>query len=63
MSAARAIYRGSYEQLAEGWREFDRWMAANGHTPGPDLYEFYVVGPDSTPDAGKWRTELRRLCP
>jgi uncharacterized protein YndB with AHSA1/START domain/effector-binding domain-containing protein len=60
VKVARAIYRGSYEELGDGWREFDCWMAANGHVPGPDLYERYVVGPESTPVAAEWRTELWR---
>jgi uncharacterized protein YndB with AHSA1/START domain/effector-binding domain-containing protein len=57
---AQAIYQGSYEGLADGWREFDGWMTVNGHVPGPDLYECYTVGPESSTDAAQWRTELRR---
>lgn len=57
---ARTIYRGPYEQLANGWQEFAAWMATNGHVPGPDLYECYTVGPESNPDAAAWRTELSR---
>ena len=43
---ARTIYRGSYEQLANGWEEFAAWMAMTGHVPGPDLHECYTVGPE-----------------
>lgn len=60
LRVARTIYRGSYEQLAKGWQDFGAWMAANGHVPGPDLYECYAVGPESTADAAAWRTELSR---
>jgi uncharacterized protein YndB with AHSA1/START domain/effector-binding domain-containing protein len=60
VKVARTTYRGSYERLADGWKEFDRWMVVNGHVPGPDLYEYYTVGPESSPDATLWRTELRR---
>jgi hypothetical protein len=28
--------------------------------PAGDLYECYVVGPESTPDPANWRTELSR---
>ena len=56
----RAVFQGSYEHLPEGWKEFDQWVAAHGHVPGPDLYECYTVGPESNPDAAAWRTELRR---
>jgi uncharacterized protein YndB with AHSA1/START domain/effector-binding domain-containing protein len=57
---ARAVYQGPYERLADGWKEFDRWMAVNGHVAGPDLYECYTVGPESGANAAEWRTELRR---
>jgi hypothetical protein len=35
-------------------------MTQKGHVPGPDLYEAYLVGPESSPDAAAWRTELSR---
>lgn len=57
---ARTVYQGPYEQLADGWKAFDSWMAASGHKPAQDLYECYAVGPESSPDASQWRTELRR---
>ena len=60
VQVARTVYRGSYEQLANGWQEFGAWMARNGHVAGPDLYECYTVGPESNPDAAAWRTELSR---
>ena len=45
---------------ALAWGEFDAWIAANGHTPGPDLWECYVVGPEASPDPANWRTQLNR---
>jgi len=60
VKVARTIYQGPYERLADGWKEFDRWMTANGHVAGPDLYECYTVGPESSAEAASWRTELRR---
>lgn len=60
VKVAKTVYQGPYEQLAEGWRAFDHWMAASGHKPGPDLYECYAVGPESGSDAAAWRTELSR---
>jgi effector-binding domain-containing protein len=57
---ARTVYRGSYEGLGDAWGEFDAWIAASGHTPGPDLWECYVTGPESSPDPTGWRTELNR---
>ena len=55
---ARTIYSGDYERLAEAWGEFKAWIAANGHSAGPDLYECYTVGPESSPNPADWRTQL-----
>jgi effector-binding domain-containing protein len=57
---ARTVYRGDYEGLSKAWGEFNDWIAAHGHRPGPDLWECYVTGPESSPDPGAWRTELTR---
>jgi effector-binding domain-containing protein len=58
LRVARTIYRGSYEGLGGAWGELDAWITANGHTPAPNLWERYVVGPESESDPGKWQTEL-----
>jgi effector-binding domain-containing protein len=58
MRVARTIYLGPYEGLGAAWSEFKGWIAANGHVPGPDLYERYLTGPESTANPGDWRTEL-----
>lgn len=55
---ARAIYQGPYEGLGAAWGEFKDWLDANGHAAGPDLYECYLVGPESNPNPAEWRTEL-----
>lgn len=60
MKVAKTIYRGPYEGLGAAWPEFDAWIAANGHKPGPDLWEVYAAGPESSPDPANWRTELYR---
>jgi effector-binding domain-containing protein len=57
---ARAVYSGPYEGLAAAWGEFCAWIEANGHTPREDLWERYIVGPESSPDPAAWRTELNR---
>jgi effector-binding domain-containing protein len=57
---ARTVFHGAYEGLAAAWGELNAWIAANGHTPGPDLWECYVAGPESGPDPSTWRTELNR---
>lgn len=58
MRAARTIYHGGYEGLGEAWPQLFAWMEANGHQPAPDLWECYLVGPESDPDPANWRTEL-----
>jgi effector-binding domain-containing protein len=57
---ARTVFHGEYEGLGAAWGEFDAWIAAEGHTPGADLWECYVAGPESNPDPATWRTELNR---
>ncbi len=57
---ARTVFHGDYEGLGAAWGEFDAWIAAEGHTPGADLWECYVAGPESNPDPATWRTELNR---
>jgi effector-binding domain-containing protein len=59
-TVARTVYHGGYEALGAAWEKFGAWIAANGHTPGPDLWECYVAGPESNPDPASWRTELNR---
>lgn len=60
MRVARAVYQGSYEGLGPAWGELDAWIADAGHTPGRDLWECYVAGPESSADPTDWRTELVR---
>jgi effector-binding domain-containing protein len=60
MKAARTVYQGPYEGLGDAWGEFLDWIAANGHTATPDLYECYLVGPESSPDPANWRTEFTK---
>jgi len=59
-TVAKTTYRGPYEGLGAAWSEFDRWVAAAGHTSAADLWEFYISGPESGPDPTKWRTDLLR---
>ena len=57
---ARTVYSGPYDGLPSAWGAFDTWMKANGHAQAEDLWELYSVGPQSSPDAANWRTELNR---
>ncbi len=60
MRVARTVYHGAYEGLGAAWGEFDAWIATRGLTTGADLWERYLVGPQSDPDPAAWRTELNR---
>ena len=57
---ARTVYHGGYEGIGAAWGEFGKWIEADGHRPASHLWERYLSGPDSSPDPGKWRTELNR---
>jgi effector-binding domain-containing protein len=57
---ARTTYRGGYEGLRAAWSEFDAWLLAEGQMARPDIWECYVVGPESSPDSSLWCTELSR---
>jgi effector-binding domain-containing protein len=59
-SVARTIYTGGYEGLSDAWAEFDTWLTANGHAPGPNLWESFVAGPETGPNPETWCTELNR---
>jgi effector-binding domain-containing protein len=60
VKVVRTVYHGPYEGLGGAWHEFAGWVEANGYKTAGDLYECYVVGPESTPDPAGWRTELSR---
>ncbi len=60
LKVLRTIYHGPYEGLGSAWHEFGGWMKANGYKTAGDLYECYLVGPESNPDSATWRTELSR---
>lgn len=60
LNVACAVYHGPYEGLGGAWHEFAAWTEANGYKTAGDLYECYLVGPDSSPDPAHWRTELSR---
>ena len=58
VKAARAVYRGPYEELGAAWGEFQAWVDSMGLARAPDLWECYLAGPESGADSGAWRTEL-----
>ena len=57
---ARAVYQGPYEGLGSAWGNFDKWITGHGHMPARDLWECYLLGPESGLDSSTYRTELNR---
>ena len=57
---ARTVYHGGYEGLGDAWSQLNDWIASEGHGTAPDLWERYLVGPESGPDPAAWTTELNR---
>jgi len=58
--AAQTAYHGPYEGLPAAWGEYMTWIKAQGLKPAQDLYEIYVIGPQSSEDSSTWRTEFIR---
>ncbi|QLP98020.1 MAG: GyrI-like domain-containing protein [Rhodoblastus sp.] len=57
---ARAVYSGAYEGLSSAWGALMGWIKDAGREPAADLWEVYVVGPQTATDPADWRTELYR---
>jgi effector-binding domain-containing protein len=55
-----SVYSGDYKGLPAAWGEFVSWIEANGLKTREDLWERYLVGPESSPRPEEWRTELNR---
>lgn len=60
MRVARTVHKGGFEGLPAGWGRFDAWIRAQGLAPAGDLWERYLRGPESGPDAAEFRTEFNR---
>lgn len=58
---ARLLYQGGYEGLADAWAELDQWVESEGLAASEMGWEFYVRGPESSPDPSEWWTELSRV--
>ncbi|WP_260703052.1 GyrI-like domain-containing protein [Edaphobacter flagellatus] len=56
----RAVYSGNYTGLGAAWGELMSWIDANDLNSREDLWERYLVGPDSSAHPEEWRTELNR---
>ena len=60
LKMVRTIYHGGYDGLGGAWLEFDEKLETSGYKTVDDLYECYLVGPESSSDPADWRTELSR---
>lgn len=60
MRVARTVYHGGYDGLGAAWGEFEEWIAAQGLDEAKDLWERYLINPDSSKNPKEWRTELNR---
>jgi effector-binding domain-containing protein len=59
-TVGRTVYSGGYDGLGGGWGEFQAWLESQNYKTRDDLWERYLVGPDSGKDPSEWRTELNR---
>ena len=57
---ARTIYRGPYEGLREGWKQFSEWINKQGYKAAEERWECYLKGPEGSADPAEWETELNR---
>ena len=55
---ARLVHEGSFDQLGSSWGRLAGWIAAEGLSPGADLWEVYVTEPSPAMDPADPRTEL-----
>lgn len=53
-----AVHRGSYDTLRATYEEFTTWFAQEGVTPGPRMWEEYLVGPESGLEPSEWQTRI-----
>lgn len=57
---ARTNYHGPYEGLGAAWGQFRMQLSSQGHVAAKDLWEVYVVGPESNLGPEGWCTELNQ---
>ncbi len=60
MTVARTVFQGDYAGLPEAWGQFQAWLDTKAHNTASDLWEVYLVNPNSNPNPAEWRTELNR---
>ncbi|MFT3867621.1 MAG: GyrI-like domain-containing protein [Nibricoccus sp.] len=58
IQVVESIYQGDYEGLGEAWEAFLDRIKKDGYKTKEDMFEFYLVGPDTEDDPNKWQTRL-----
>nr|WP_304999643.1 GyrI-like domain-containing protein [Cryobacterium sp. TMT4-10] len=56
--AIEAIHTGSYDTLTQTYGELSTWLLEQKLDLAPDMWEEYLVGPDTEPDPAKWQTRI-----
>ena len=54
--AVEALHVGPYDTMTRTYAEIEAWMAEQGATPGPVMWESYLTDPESEPNPSTWRT-------
>lgn len=57
-AAVQALHVGPYDQLATTYGELETWLGDRSLHAGPVMWEEYLVGPDTEPDASRWQTRI-----
>ncbi len=56
--AVETIHTGAYDELGRTYAELTDWIDSEKLVPAGDMWEEYLVGPDSEPDPEKWQTRI-----
>ena len=56
--AVEAVHAGSYDELERTYAAVTSWIEDRGLHAATDMWEWYLVGPDATPDPSRWRTKV-----
>lgn len=57
-ATVEAIHVGPYDALTATYAELTGWLAEQSLVPAVQMWEEYLVGPDSEADPGKWQTRI-----
>lgn len=56
--AVATIHTGTYDSMVDTYGALTAWMSEHGLTPGTDMWEEYLVGPDGERDSAAWKTRI-----